>query len=90
MILCILAMIQFADLPASYNGSNGAPFQTLQTTDIWLADFAVAGATLCVFGALADSDNPNAVGVAIFGGLFSALGMALAYGELEWIHSNTT
>jgi hypothetical protein len=89
MILCIVAMIQFASLPSSYNGSNWGPFQDLQSTDIWLADLAISGGTLCAFGAIADSDNPDALGVAGFGLFFSILGSALAFTELSWIHSNT-
>jgi len=89
LILCIIAMIQFAELPSSYNGSNGTPFQNLQATDIWLADLGVSGATLCVFGALTDEDNPDALAVAAFGAVFSVLGMALAFSELSWIHTNT-
>ncbi|MGP8146960.1 MAG: hypothetical protein ACLQAS_06070 [Thermoplasmata archaeon] len=90
LILGVLAMLEFASLPSTYNGSNGGPFQTLQTTDIWLADLSCLGVALGLFGAAASGYNPDAIGVALFGLAFSALGLILAYTELVYIHGATT
>jgi hypothetical protein len=86
MILSIVAVIEYSELPSSYTRSNGAPFQTLQTTDIWLAEVSLWGCSLSAFGIAVDT-NPNARGVAAFGLLFSVLGLFSSIAELYQIHS---
>jgi IPT/TIG domain len=88
MVLSILVIVNFADLPTPYTSSDATAYQEVQSEDIALAWVSFAGISLSLAGVLFD-ENPNARDVSFFGLLFSGIGEFSALADLNEIHSET-